>query len=212
MALFLGLDLSTQQLKAVLLDAHSAVVHESAVHFDSDLPAYRTHNGALRGPHDGEVSSPVRMWLDAIELVLHRVKHAGVDLSAVVAISGAAQVSPSVSHGPTGPIFSQFQQHGSVYWSDAAATALASMDPRRPLADPGHLAPHAFALPNAPIWQDSSTTLDCAALESAAGGPQSLADLTGSRAYERFTGPQIARVRPLSRLFHTLSSPPRSAG
>ncbi|KAG8220964.1 hypothetical protein J3R82DRAFT_2469 [Butyriboletus roseoflavus] len=192
MPLFLGFDLSTQQLKAILVDEHSAVVHESAVHFDSDLPAYRTNNGAIRGPDEGEVSSPVRMWLEAIDLVVHRVKHAGVDLSAVVAISGAAQ------------------QHGSVYWSDLAETSLSSMDPSRSLTEPGHLAPHAFALPNAPIWQDSSTAKDCADLEDAAGGPQRLADLTGSRAYERFTGPQIARVRALYSLSlsHTRSPPP----
>jgi len=88
------------------------------------------------------------------------------------------------------------KQHGSVYWSEEAEGALSAMDPKRSLADPGHLAPCAFALPDAPIWQDSSTTKDCRDLEAAVGGPQVLADLTGSRAYERFTGPQIARVRP----------------
>lgn len=110
---------------------------------------------------------------------MKRVKNAGVDLSAIVGISGAGQ------------------QHGSVYWSKEAEKALGAMDPKRSLADPGHLAPRAFALPNAPIWQDSSTTKDCRDLEAAVGGPQVLADLTGSRAYERFTGPQIARIRRL---------------
>lgn len=47
----------------------------------------------------------------------------------------------------------------------------------------------------APIWQDSSTAQECKNLEEAIGGPQALADLTGSRAYERFTGNQIAKVR-----------------
>ncbi|KAI9464233.1 hypothetical protein HD554DRAFT_2026603 [Boletus coccyginus] len=173
--LFLGLDLSTQQLKAVLTDHNAAVLLHAAVHFDSDLPAYRTTNGAVRTPA-GEVASPVRMWLDAIDLAIHRITQAGVDLAAIAAISGAAQ------------------QHGSVYWSDSADAALASMHPDSALAD---LAPRAFALPNAPIWQDSSTTTDCADLESAVGGPQHLADLSGSRAYERFTGPQIARIRRL---------------
>ena len=103
------------------------------------------------------------------------------------------------------------QQHGSVYWSDTAESALASLDPARPLVD---LAPRAFALPNAPIWQDSSTTKDCALLEAAIGGPQPLADLSGSRAYKRFTGPQIARVRVLSSSLTHASLPPahRSAG
>ncbi|KAG2064081.1 hypothetical protein BDR04DRAFT_1162938 [Suillus decipiens] len=44
---------------------------------------------------------------------------------------------------------------------------------------------------------DFSTTKDYHDFEAAVGGPQVLADLTGSRAYERFTGPQIARIRRL---------------
>lgn len=35
---------------------------------------------------------------------------------------------------------------------------------------------------------DSSTTKYCTALEAALGGPQRVASITGSRAYERFTG------------------------
>jgi len=89
--LFLGLDLSTQQLKAVLLSEDSQVVHESAVTFD-DLPSYGTVNGSVRGP-GGEVTSSVNMWLDGMDALLERMKNAGVDFYAVAAISGAAQVS-----------------------------------------------------------------------------------------------------------------------
>lgn len=90
--LFLGLDLSTQQLKAVVLSESLAVVHESAVRFDHDLPQYGTVNGAILGPGDGEVTSPVAMWLDALDLLMDRVKTAGVNISAIAAISGAGQV------------------------------------------------------------------------------------------------------------------------
>jgi len=41
---------------------------------------------------------------------------------------------------------------------------------------------------------DSSTSKQCRQLEAAVGGPQRLADITGSRAYERFTGNQIAKI------------------
>lgn len=52
----------------------------------------------------------------------------------------------------------------------------------------------AFAVPQGPIWMDSSTGPQCAALEGALGGAQAVADLTGSRAYERFSGNQIAKI------------------
>jgi xylulokinase len=40
---------------------------------------------------------------------------------------------------------------------------------------------------------DSSTTMECAEITSSVGGDQLLAQRTGSRAFERFTGPQIRR-------------------
>ena len=43
---------------------------------------------------------------------------------------------------------------------------------------------------DSPVWMDSSTSAECRKLEEAVGGAQRLADITGSRAYERFTGNQ----------------------
>lgn len=95
--LFLGLDLSTQQLKAVLVREDHSILHESSVRFDQDLPSYETENGALKGPAEGEVTSPVAMWLDAFELLAERMKQAGVDFGSIAAISGAGQVYECVS-------------------------------------------------------------------------------------------------------------------
>jgi xylulokinase len=74
-----------------------------------------------------------------------------------------------------------------------ADAMLSSLDPSQSTLA-SQLFPGAFSMPNAPIWQDSSTTMECRELEKYIGGPQTLADLTGSRAYERFTGSQIAKV------------------
>lgn len=175
--LFLGLDLSTQQLKATILDKASDIVHEASVHFDRDLPHHRTTNGTIRGPDAGEVTSPVRMWLEAIDLMCKRLHDDHVEFGDIVAISGAGQ------------------QHGSVYWSNCADQLLASLDDNQGLAD--QLCPAAFSFQRAPIWQDSSTTEDCKRLENEIGGPSILADRTGSRAHERFTGNQISRIRRL---------------
>jgi len=81
-----------------------------------------------------------------------------------------------------------------VYWSNKATSCLSNLDSNQTLA--GQLFPAAFSLAEAPIWQDSSTSEDCRRLEEIFGGAQAIADCTGSRAYERFTGNQIARVSP----------------
>lgn len=54
---------------------------------------------------------------------------------------------------------------------------------------------NAFSIQQSPIWQDASTTAECRALEKSVGGAEALAKLTGSKAYERFTGNQIAKVK-----------------
>jgi xylulokinase len=65
---------------------------------------------------------------------------------------------------------------------------LGSLDPRQPLVE--QIGP-LFSRQVSPVWLDCSTTGDCAALTSAIGGDAAMAQLTGSRAYERFTGAQI---------------------
>ncbi|KDQ18995.1 hypothetical protein BOTBODRAFT_103051 [Botryobasidium botryosum FD-172 SS1] len=171
--LFLGLDLSTQQLKAIIIDEAENIVFEGSIHFDKDLPHHGTVNGAVPGPDEAEMTCPVAVWLESLDLLMERLKDADVDLGSIVAVSGAAQ------------------QHGSVYWNADALNHLSSLDPAEPLL---HQLTPALSLENAPIWQDSSTTAECRALEEAVGGAQRLSDITGSRAYERFTASQISKI------------------
>lgn len=94
--LYLGLDLSTQQLKAILIKDDLSVQHEIAVHFDRDLGVkYGVTNGTIKGPEEGEVTSPTAMFVEAIDLLMQRLKDAGVDFGSVSAISGAGQVNHS---------------------------------------------------------------------------------------------------------------------
>jgi xylulokinase len=115
------------------------------------------------------------MWLEALDLVLRRLKEKNTPLHRIRGISGSCQ------------------QHGSVYWSREAENLLASLAPGKDLAE--QLAPSAFSHPYAPNWQDHSTQGECDKFEEELGTADRLAQVTGSAAHHRFTGPQIMRLR-----------------
>jgi xylulokinase len=45
------------------------------------------------------------------------------------------------------------------------------------------LTPGAFSYPYSPNWQDHSTTRECQLLEEQVGGPDRMAEITGSKAH-----------------------------
>ncbi|MGH9308232.1 MAG: xylulokinase [Vicinamibacterales bacterium] len=173
MPYYLGLDSSTQSVTAIVIDSDARrVVFETSVQFDRDFPQYGTTHGVLpRTAPAVAASSPV-MWADALDGMMRRIASSGLDLSRLAAISGSAQ------------------QHGSVYLKAAARSALGAFDPAGALA--GQLAP-LLSRTVSPIWMDSSTTAECDEITAAVGGAERLSRHTGSRAFERFTGPQIRR-------------------
>uniref|UniRef100_A0A671NMM2 Xylulose kinase n=1 Tax=Sinocyclocheilus anshuiensis TaxID=1608454 RepID=A0A671NMM2_9TELE len=91
----------------------------------------------------------------------------------------------------TSPALMWVKQHGSVFWRKGARRTLNQLDPQKHLH---HQLQECFAVRDSPVWMDSSTSDQCQCLETAVGGAQRLADITGSRAYERFTGNQIAKI------------------
>lgn len=168
---FIGFDFSTQQIKAVVINQDLEVKAEAHVHFDSMLPEFRTQGGVhVAGT---TVTAPTIMWVKGLDMLLDKLRLAGADFNSVAAISGCGQ------------------QHGSVYWRSGASEVLTSLQPDRFLHD--QLA-SVFSISDSPVWMDSSTTEYCRQIEESLGGPETLTALTGSRAYERFTASQIAKI------------------
>jgi xylulokinase len=175
LALYLGIDASTQSLTAIVIEIEGdtrRVVFNQSLNYDRDLPEYGTIGGVIYGD-DGEVQAPPAMWADALDRMLAELAQAAdLDVDNLRAISGSAQ------------------QHGSVYLNARAPAVLRSLDATASLAP--QLAA-IFSRPRSPVWLDASTGRQCREIEDALGGADRVAALTGSPACERFTGPQIRR-------------------
>ena len=170
--MFLGLDSSTQSLTAVLIDpAAGEISCQLAVNFGRDLPHYGAPNGFIPGGANGEVHANPALWMDALDLLFSRLATI-TDLSKVTMLAGSGQ------------------QHGSVYLDASFEARLAALEPSNSLAE--QLAP-ALTRQTAPIWMDTSTGEECAAITTALGGAAEVCRRSGSNAIERFTGPQIRR-------------------
>ncbi|XP_051839921.1 xylulose kinase isoform X1 [Antechinus flavipes] len=170
---YLGWDFSTQQVKVIAVDEKLNVTYEESINFDKELPEFGTQGGVHVHSDKLTVTSPVLMWIKALDIILEKMKSSGFNFSRVRALSGAGQ------------------QHGSVYWKRGACQTLRNLSPDLPLHQQ---LKSSFSLSDCPIWMDSSTTVQCRNLEKAVKGAQNLSEITGSRAYERFTGNQIAKI------------------
>ena len=138
---YLGLELSPSSLKA-LVTANGWIMGEECVVFDQDFPEYNTREGLLHtvaptvefvpmraeaegfefeqpfeneGTEEIMVTSPVEMWVRALDLLFKRMKKRGFEFASVRAISCSAQ------------------QHGTVYWKKGAQFALGQLDETKSL-------------------------------------------------------------------------------
>ena len=171
--LFLGLDSSTQSLKAIVTGMDLKVVYENSVNFDSELGAFKTKGGVHQHSDGVTVTAPPLMWVAALDLLLGKMASDGFGFQQVVAICGSGQ------------------QHGSVWLKKKTRDVLRNLEAGKSLQTQME---GVFSVDASPVWMDSSTGVQCRELEKALGGAQAVADLTGSRAYERFTGNQIAKI------------------
>jgi len=153
----------TNTFPAIVITSELKVVYEAKTDFDADLSKYGIKKGVHVNEAEREVYAPVAMWLEAVDLVLQRLKEKGTPFQRIQGISGAGQ------------------QHGSVYWSKTGEVLLGSLDPKETLVD--QLSKTAFAHPFSPNWQDGSTQKECDMFDAELGSAEKLAEVTGSKAH-----------------------------
>lgn len=167
MGLYLGIDVSTQGVKCLVIDIdRGKIAAGSSVNYGRDLPHYHSPAGFL--PHEDPAvrhADPM-MWVEALEAALADLCTRKIDMRAIRGISGTAQ------------------QHGTVY----LAGNFPVYRQNEPLAM--QLRP-LLARQTSPIWMDRSTGAICRELNETAG--TLLLSRSGSPATERFGGPQIRK-------------------
>ena len=117
---YLGIDVSTQGAKLVVLDYEKRqVVFTQAVNYDSDLSEFSTENGALRGRSPGVSESDPLMWLKAVDILLGGFVQSGLDGSLVRAICVSGQQHGLVCLDAAG----QLTRSYAKLWNDVSTVA-----------------------------------------------------------------------------------------
>ena len=171
--LYLGFDLSTQSLKATIIKHDLSILNNYTINFEKDLKHYKTINGYLTNDLN-EFYSNVEMFLDALEMIIYKMKEDQIEMTNIKSISGCAQ------------------QHGSVYFSKKELNINRDFDMRLSLSENFNKF-KLLATSYCPIWMDATTTNYVKEIEDKFTR-LGLFLITGNKAYERFTINQISKI------------------
>jgi len=171
----LGLDFSTQAVKIVVLDVHSAeVLYSGSFNYDNAFEYYGTQGGVLPVEQlEIRHTSPF-MLIEALDLAFRRLHEGDVDMSCIKAVKSDAM------------------QHCTVYTDASLGERVAVLNPHQYL----HLLPQlgsSITRKTSPIWEDRSPVKEAAYLASALEKYGSIQAFTGNRAELRFPAAQILK-------------------
>ncbi len=169
---YLGLDSSTQSFSAVVIDTEiNEVIYEESVSFGSDLPEFNCPDGFLTNSDSLIKHSDPLLWVQAFEMLFAKMKNNGFDFSQIDSVSGSGQ------------------QHGTVYLNNNFLES-SNWNETKPLVENIKTM---LSRKTAPIWMDSSTSIECEEITNAVGGRSIVQAKSGSPAIERFSASQIRK-------------------
>ncbi|KAF8641637.1 hypothetical protein AX16_009863 [Volvariella volvacea WC 439] len=171
-ALFLGIELATDQLRASIVDESLELVGVECVDFDAELSEYQTQGGMFTTPGDA-YTTPVEMWIKGLDTLFEKLRR-NYDLTRIRAIGGSAQ-------------------HALVWWKSTAIPSFVNLDHHLPLH--AHITAQSFTISNTPIAQDTSSHQHALAIEARLGGPDLMAARVGTCANASLVAAQLLRVR-----------------
>ena len=170
----IGLELSTQSAKSLVLDIESGKVEHLASHeYDACFPEYQTEGGVLVSSDEEVRHTSPFMLIQALDLVFQQLHRDRLDLARVRAIKVDGM------------------QHCTVYVSHRFAETLGKLDPEQDLLPQLR---HTIIRQTSPIWEDRSPMREAAYLTESLLDQGGIESLTGNRAELRFDS--IAEQHP----------------
>jgi len=171
--LTLGIEFSTQSVKAVLLDLKSAqVIHTGKFNYDDRFPEYGTREGVL--PHrNSEIrhTSP-RLLLEAVDAIFLMLQGSGADLSRI------------------GTVKIDAMQHCTICTDQTFRDRLRNLDPGLSLLEQVE---KSLTRATVPIWEDRSTKKEIEFIDQYLEGDGGAARITGNQAELRFPAAQVMK-------------------
>ena len=169
----LGLDFSTQSVKALVLDVRGAgVVLTDSFDYDTAFPNYGTNGGVLQNRLPAIRHTSPFMLLEALDLVFSRLQKSGVDPGLI----GAVKVDA--------------MQHCTMYTDTSFGDRVQSLDEGYNLLAQLETS---ITRKTSPIWEDRSPVKEAKNLANELEKYGSILALTGNRAELRFPAAQILK-------------------
>lgn len=174
----LGIELSTQTAKIIVLDSEKGVVYRTSIDYDSRFPKYRTKKGVLHSDNKEKKHTSPKMLVEVIDECFEQMERDNVNLSDVGAIKlDGMQHCTVYANGNLERVLKRIREY------DCEDGSLIEYFNRFP----------SFSRATAPIWEDRTTEKQCAELTQILEPLGGIINLTGNKAEMRFPAAQIMK-------------------